>query len=182
MVTIMNEVALSPGDELAFDLRTGLFVQLLEQLLKLREASAAWLSHGRPDGFKFDMSRSIVDLGWTPPLFYTAVKCRVHRIRLQAIRLLESASHREGIWDSRILARVARRVMELEEKDYYAHVSTSDDFSLTSVPCGKDLGLPALPESYRIHEMNISFSTDPVHLVSLQFKLNNSYNTSTILV
>ncbi|OIW32299.1 hypothetical protein CONLIGDRAFT_612841 [Coniochaeta ligniaria NRRL 30616] len=170
MVTIMNEVALHPGDEVVFDSQTSMFVRLLEQLVDLRTASAAWLSYSRPPGLKFDMSRSIVDLGWIPPLFFTAIKCRVHRIRLQAIRLLESTSHREGIWDGKILARVSRRVMELEEKDYYGDVDTADDFSLSSAPCGKDLQMQTLPDSHRISAIEISFSTDPVQKITLHFK------------
>jgi hypothetical protein len=119
------------------------------------------------------MSRSIVDLGWIPPLFFTAIKCRVHRIRLHAIRLLESTSHREGIWDGKILARVGRKVMELEEKDFYTDIDTSDDFSLSSAPCAKDFEVPALPESYRIHEIEIAFPRDPVHVVTLYLKLKD---------
>jgi hypothetical protein len=52
---------------------------------------------GAPPGHIIDISRSTIDLGLIAPLYYTAVKCRVHRITLQAIRLLETIFYKEGI-------------------------------------------------------------------------------------
>ena len=169
MATIMTEVALRPGDEVVYDSHTGRFAHLIEISIELKKASSEWLSAPEHSGPHFDMSRSIIDLGWIPPLFYTATKCRVRRIRLQAIRLLESAPHREGIWDARILVRVARRVMELEEND----VCTDDDdpisaFALDSRPREQDLALPTVPESRRIREVVISFSDESDRMVTLQ--------------
>jgi hypothetical protein len=62
----------------------------------------------------FDMSHSLVDVGWIPPLYFTAVKCRVQEVRIQAIELIESAAHREGIWDSKLAAQIARQVVTVE--------------------------------------------------------------------
>jgi hypothetical protein len=76
-----------------------------------------------------NMSRCIVDIGWIPPLYYTAIRCRIHRVRLHAIRLLESTSHREGICDARISAAVARTVMQLETNDV-DHVEDDCRFKL----------------------------------------------------
>ena len=45
-----------------------------------------------------------------------AVKCRVHRIRIQAIRLLESFSHKEVIWDAKATACITRKVTEIEDR------------------------------------------------------------------
>ncbi|KIW05012.1 uncharacterized protein PV09_04169 [Verruconis gallopava] len=61
------------------------------------------------------MAHSMVDLGWLPPLFFAATKCRVNKIRWQAIDLMEYATHREGMWDSKITAAVARMIVEAEE-------------------------------------------------------------------
>lgn len=79
---------------------------------------------------------------------FTAIKYSVHRIRLQAARLLEPVSHREGFWDSLIMAAVARKLIELEEGDYYRDINPTDDlFLLSSFATFWDLSLPTLPES-----------------------------------
>ncbi len=120
------------------------------------------------------MSRSIADVGWIPPLYYTALKCRVHRVRLQAIRLLESASHREGIWDSKIAAAVARKVMEIEEDGFYRGMDTADDFSLSSLPGLQDLSLPSLPLSARLCEVKVVLPDGPVGSIRLLYKRRTS--------
>ncbi|KAM0281405.1 hypothetical protein ACHAQH_003527 [Verticillium albo-atrum] len=106
MTTIMAKTCLS-RDESAFDNQTSDFVQLLDHLTSLRKLAPEMSPFTAP---AMDMSRSIVDMGWIPPLYFTAVKCRVHRVRLQAVRLLESTFHREGLWDSRVAACIARKM------------------------------------------------------------------------
>ena len=165
----MTEAALHPGDEVVYDSHTALFIHLINTSIDLKKASTAWLSATEHTGPDFDMSRSIVDLGWIPPLFFTAVKCRVRRIRIQAIRLLESAPHREGIWDARILARVARRVVELEEEeDVCAWDGPSDRFALDSRPRERDLEVPTVPGSRRIREVDVSLPNDDACAVTLR--------------
>ena len=167
MVTIMADTCLWPSDEGMFDSHTNQFVHLIRQLADLWAISSTISPFRAPPGHLIDMSRSVVDMGWIPPLYYTAVKCRVHRIRLQAIRLLESTFHREGIWDAKITARVSRRVMEMEERDFYKDMDIVDDFPLSSSPGPRDLSLPPLPDSYRIRDVEIVLSGDPMDKVLL---------------
>lgn len=49
------------------------------------------------------------------PLYSVANKCRDPVIRRKAIALLRSAPRQEGIWDSQLAAKVAERVMTIEE-------------------------------------------------------------------
>ena len=164
MASIMADTCLRPSDESAFDFHTNQYVLLIRQLADL------WIMASTTSPVQAlpgDMSRSVVDMGWIPPLYYAAVKCRVHRIRLQAIRLLESTSHREGIWDAKTAACVARKVMEMEESDFYKDVNTADDFSLPSSPRPQDLSLPTLPESYRIRDVEVVLSGDPMDRILL---------------
>lgn len=70
------------------------------------------------------------------PLYLTARKCRNPRIRRRAVVLLSSTG-REGIWDGPFRARVAQRLIELEESGARA------------MPGGK------IPESARIHRTDI---------------------------
>lgn len=164
MTSIMLATCLRPSDESAFDLHANQFHLLIRQLTTLR-TTASTISPVR--AVPGDMSRSVIDMGWIPVLYYTAVKCRVHRIRLQAIRFLESTSHREGIWDAKTAACVARKVMQMEERDFYKDVNTADDFSLLSSPRPQDLSLPPLPESYRIRDVEVVLSGDPMDRILL---------------
>lgn len=164
MASIMAATCLQPSDESVFDLHTNQFVLLIRQLAKL------WIiaSTTSPvQDLPGEMSNSIVDLGWIPPLYYVAVKCRVHRIRLQAIRLLECTPHREGIWDAKTTLCVARKVMDVEERDFYKDLDKADDFSLSSSPRPRDLSLPTLPESYRIRDVEMVLSGDPTDKILL---------------
>ncbi|KAF2787515.1 hypothetical protein K505DRAFT_257553 [Melanomma pulvis-pyrius CBS 109.77] len=163
MGAIMVNTCLHPRDEMIFDYHTNQFIFLIMQLAGLRDVH---LIKTLP-GHLMDMSRSVVDFGWIPPLYITAVKCRVHRIRLQAIRLLESTSHREGIWDAKITACVARKVMEIEERDFYENEDTEDFFPLDSLPTPRDLDLPVLPDSHRLREVEVVLSGAPVDRILL---------------
>jgi hypothetical protein len=111
------------------------------------------------------MAASIVDQGWIQPLYYVASKCRVHRVRLHAVRLLERTFHREGIWDANIAARVARKLMEMEEQGFYE--AMAEDFTIDSLPTPEDLSLPSLPESQRIRDVEIVLSGQPLDRVFL---------------
>lgn len=59
-------------------------------------------------------SNSVSDVGWIAPLYYAAVHCRDHNIRLQALNLLESSSHKEGIWNSQLAVAVVKQVLKIE--------------------------------------------------------------------
>lgn len=60
--------------------------------------------------------------------------------------------------------------MEIEERDIYEHVDTADDFSLCSVPGSGDLTLATLPESYRIHRIEIDLPDGPGVNLFIQYK------------
>jgi len=56
------------------------------------------------------------EMGIIPCLYFTAIKCRCPSLRRKAIELLSKViPQREGLWDSRMLGKVAARMMELEE-------------------------------------------------------------------
>ncbi|CEL05093.1 hypothetical protein ASPCAL06213 [Aspergillus calidoustus] len=121
-----------------------------------------------------DMSHTIIDVGWMIPLFYTAIKCRVRRIRRRAIQLIESSNHREGIWDAKITACIARRVVAFEEGDFY-DVLDIDSGRLRTEKSGSRLASrgegnadePLLPESCRIRDLEVRMEGDPVEKVVL---------------
>ena len=56
-----------------------------------------------------------LDMGIVAPLFVVASKCRHPIIRRKAVALLYAAPRQEGIWDSVLTARVAERLISIEE-------------------------------------------------------------------
>lgn len=159
---IMVDTCLQPNDEMIFDIHRDQFILLITQLVNLRVIRTAGPPSQVLRGHVLNMSRSVIDLGWISPLYYVAVKCRIHRIRLHAIRLLESISHREGIWDARTAACIARKVLEVEERDFYEDLDLTDDFPLSATPRPQELLLPTLPESYRLSEVEVVLSGAPM--------------------
>ncbi|KAK0631014.1 hypothetical protein B0T17DRAFT_616591 [Bombardia bombarda] len=179
MASIMAETCLQPGDESVFDSHTSLFLLLLKQsarmstLAELRnQPVVGGIFLGKP----FNMSGSVVDLGWIAPLYYTAIKCRVHRIRLQAIRFLESQPHREGIWDARITSCIARKIMRIEEQGLYEGDGIQDDFSLGDAPQAQDLGFKVVPEYHRVSDVQVVMSGAPMDKVLLSWKRKHHDN------
>lgn len=106
-----------------------------------------WIPLSVPHSFDFSL-----DLGVVQPLFFTSMKCRDPHLRRQAVQCLEH-THREGPFDAKHLAVVARRVIELEEtggrEDCFCPTSIED--SPISEPlrlhgAGIDTDLPSDPE------------------------------------
>jgi hypothetical protein len=151
MAYIMADTCLSSHKQVVFDAHTGTFLSLLAHAIITREKLEKTNHMSSPEH-----SLSVADAGWIPPLYYTATKCRVHRIRLQAIHLLGSVRHKEGIWDAEIAARIGSKVMELEEGDFLANYDGLDDYALDSLPSDRDLSLPVLPESRRLHDIQVA--------------------------
>ena len=56
-----------------------------------------------------------IDMNIISPLYSVAHRCRDPLIRRKAISLLYAAQRQEGIWNSVVTARVAERLMEIEE-------------------------------------------------------------------
>lgn len=182
MANIMADTCLRPNDECAFDNCTSQFAHLIKQSFRLWSISSTILPLRPLSGHPVDMSRSVIDVGWIPPLYYTAVKCRVHRLRLQAIKLLESSSHREGIWDSKTAACVARKVMATEERNFYQGFDTNDSFPICSLSSAQDLVLPALPDSHRLREVEIVLSGAPMDKILLFCKRREQGTPSRVLI
>ena len=82
-------------------------VQFAESLLTLDERT-----RGPPGqrGVEFSLDMSLVG-----PLYAVAHKYRDPILRRRAITLLKKVNRQEGIWDSAVAARVAERIVEIEE-------------------------------------------------------------------
>ena len=170
MAAIMADTCLRADDESIFEAQTHRFLSILNMSIFMWEVRATDSQPSLPWPFLY-MSRSIVDIGWIAPLYYTALKCRVHRIRLQAIRLLETSSHREGMWDSYTASCVARKIMEIEEDGLYPGHGLDDNFCISSFPVAQNLSSPRPPPQNQIHETRMPLTDGQTTPLELHYRL-----------
>ncbi|CAG7930855.1 unnamed protein product [Penicillium olsonii] len=70
----------------------------------------------RPRPSKTLASTFSMSLGIVTPLYMCATRCRDSTIRHRAIDLLSTCHRREGLWDSELVGRIARRIVSIEEE------------------------------------------------------------------
>lgn len=170
MATIMTNACLRQDDESIFDSHTNNFLFILNQSVAMWQTNQHVFQHKPLPWPCIHMSRSIIDIGWIAPLYYTALNCRVHRVRVQAIRLIETTSYREGVWDSKIASCVARKVMEIEEGSFYKNAQAADEFEVSSCPSWQTISLPILPQPDRIHEVRVALSDGPNETIPIFYR------------
>ena len=78
-------------------------------------------------------------------LYYTTIKCRNPSIRRRSLSLLQQSSRTEGFWDSKMVIKVAGRVVEIEEE------GLEDQMDLT--------GLVVPSEWSRVHDVTVTPET-----------------------
>lgn len=166
MACIMIETCLWSSCESAYDPHTTLFISLLVQAIEAWESFTSSSTEELP-GHQEEAFKCTLDIGWTPPLYYMALKCRVHRIRLYAIRMIDSISHKAGIWDAKLTASVTQKVLEIEEGDFYTNFENADDFPLGSAPEDQDMMLPTLPVSRRLQNVQVVLPEGPAGILTL---------------
>ncbi|KAJ5964527.1 transcriptional regulator family: Fungal Specific TF [Penicillium vulpinum] len=96
-----------------------------------------------------------VEMGYVPPLYYTALKCRVPRIRRQAVRALRAAPHREGLWNGSFLADVLEEIIKVEEGDFYADYVCLNSPVGRILPDDEDLLVPKVPAEARVSDVRV---------------------------
>jgi hypothetical protein len=101
-----------------------------------------------------------VEMGYIPPVYYTALKCRVPRIRRQAVRTLRAAPHREGVWNGLLLADVLEEIIAIEEGDLYAGDVRIIGSGGGILPRPVDLEVPKVPAEMRVSDVTIILPED----------------------
>ncbi|KAH8883795.1 hypothetical protein GQ53DRAFT_881898 [Thozetella sp. PMI_491] len=151
MAKIMVSTCLQPDDEMCFDAFADDFASLiaiatryLDTIMHLLSLALPALSHHRDD-----VSPFIVDNGWTAPLYFTAIKCRVTQIRLEAIEFLTAHPSKEGIWDSMLAVLIACEVIRLEGQSVCP----------INLPLGQTATLVA--QAQRVSDVQVRFSDNP---------------------
>ncbi|KAK5046923.1 hypothetical protein LTR84_007277 [Exophiala bonariae] len=157
MASISADTCLQPGDEMLFDSHSQAFASMIVHAIKVLKTVRRVHDVDTIFRHEAESSRFTPDIGWIPPLYYTVIHCRVHRLRMQAIRLLRALPSKEGIWDSRIASLVADEVVRVEEGDFYKDSAFDDAFDVESLPQDCDLNLRTLPASFRVRDVQIKF-------------------------
>ncbi|KAI2625668.1 hypothetical protein GGR54DRAFT_637448 [Hypoxylon sp. NC1633] len=163
MAEIMIDTCLSPTDQSKYDAHSQGFDSMMSQIRYLKQCTCSEALFGVMH-FS-DMSSSVADLGAFPAIFYIAVKCRVRRIRRDAINVLGNLNHKEGMWNGPLIACIAREVAKIEEADFYDNdpIASCDDYGVTDPQS-------VLPESYRIHDVEVELPKDYGGIVTLRCK------------
>ncbi|OTA90003.1 hypothetical protein M434DRAFT_78635 [Hypoxylon sp. CO27-5] len=155
---VMADTCLWPPDESRYDAHTQAFISIMEQLKNLRHLA------GSTELSKIlhfpDMSGSVADLGALPGLYYVAIKCRVRWIRHDALEFFNTVTHKEGIWNAPLTACIAREVVKIEEGDFYKDISMDDEASSSTTPESDSSLQQTLPESYRLHDVQVELPED----------------------
>lgn len=108
------------SDETAWDMFTEHYEHMVNLAAMIVKSSTRDKSTGKR-GPDFTLDMNIV-----APLYAVAHRCRHPVIRRKAVALLYAAPRQEGIWDSIITARVAGRLIDIEE-DGLGNVTRSED-------------------------------------------------------
>jgi hypothetical protein len=159
MAHVMAATCLQDGDEMEFDRHTSSFRAILEQAIELWNKVARLVPMSSRPGPSDHISFT-VDMGFIPPLYFTALKCRVPRFRRLAMNLLSSAPHREGVWDGAVAAAIGRKIMQMEESDFY-HTAGIDFPPSAPFPIADILtelppnDVPLIPQLSRVQLTNV---------------------------
>jgi hypothetical protein len=100
--------------ETAYDAHTPVFESIIKRYAEVLSVQEAAIHDGGVNSDPF----FTIDMGFFPPLYCTALKCRDPKIRREALSLLRRFRHMEGPWTGDMLARVAEYVVRLEEEHF----------------------------------------------------------------
>jgi len=147
---VMLATCLRLDGEMAYDYHTHDFRAILLNSWQLGE-----IVFNDAPGTKFAHDPSIppivADMGWITPLYFTAIKCRVKEVRLEAIRFLSHGDCKEGIWDAALASQVGSQVMKIEEEG-----PTKDSRSPASIRSRADSEEPQVPpETHRVFDVEV---------------------------
>lgn len=179
MAVIMADTCLWPADESRYDAHTHTFSSMMDQMKYIRSLTTSPTLYGI---VHFPgMSSSVADLGALPPVYYVAVKCRVRKIRYDALDFLSPLRHKEGIWNAPLVACITRGVVKIEEGDFYQSTDITDEKNPCNNLMKQDTREQILPESYRLHDIEVELPEDYEGTATMKCKRKlDTYNWEVI--
>jgi hypothetical protein len=109
----------------------------------------------------------LTSLRWIPLLLFTALNCRQHRIRHQAVELLAGSAHKEGMYSSLLSVIIAKKVIDIEEGAFYSYLQ-NDIIDRLALPTPEELSIMSLPEERRLKNLQITLPDDRNGKIRLQ--------------
>lgn len=156
--SILSATCLRGDDESAFDHYTHCFGTLILQVVGFVELVSPQKVSQTPAYIDCSRYYFSADMGFIPPLFYTALKCRVLRTRMQAVHLLRLLGQHEGIWDAALAATVAEEVIHYEdERARNGFRIDTYDFSVRADP-----PQTAMSVHFRVQDVKIVLPDEPM--------------------
>jgi hypothetical protein len=116
-----------------------------------------------------------LSLGLITPLYITASRCRDPTIRRRALHLLYTCNRKEGIWDSRLAARVAQRIVEVEEA---GAIPMPGQCSSGNTGVVVVISANQIPENARVRELEPSFLPDRRGTIRYTKSTGGGYTTA----
>jgi hypothetical protein len=114
--------------------------------------------------------KSVTDMGWIPPLYFTAIKCRVHVLRVLAVDFLDTMLHKEGIWDAEVVSPVAREVIRLEEMNCLIDTNENEPVTMDTPLDDLDLTVTQPHELHRLHNVQVMLFDDFVGVPTMKWR------------
>ncbi|KAK6827435.1 hypothetical protein PG987_010776 [Apiospora arundinis] len=174
MSQIMVSVSLVDNEDEAesiYDGHTPHFLAIVRHSSELRRLIRFEVHYNPLMQYTSKISQSTADMGWIPPLYYTALKCRVRRVRLHALRFLGFKPHKEGIWDTEVTSAVAREVIRLEEGDGDDVAKMTDPDVAVEVPTEEEvLAMPTVPVARRLHDFQLRLPDDVAGKIGITYR------------
>lgn len=177
MAQIMASVCLVDEEnaEAVYDAHTANFLAIVRHSSELRRLIPYEVHYNPLVSYTSKISQSTADMGWIPPLYYTALKCRVRRVRLHALRFLGFKPHKEGIWDNELTAIIAREVIRLDEgdgDDVRGSIRSITDLNVTvEVPTEEEvLSIPTVPDTRRLHDFRMRLPDDVAGKITITYR------------
>ncbi|KAF1970038.1 hypothetical protein BU23DRAFT_601205 [Bimuria novae-zelandiae CBS 107.79] len=166
MAGIMAATSLSPY-QCVFDQYGSEFLSIIMQSKDIASRSDSSGTRASGEAMRLEScGHAWPDVSWIPPLYYTALKCRVHHIRTQAVELMSSFWRYEIVWDLGILnmaSIVAKEVIRLEESACFKVQTQESNEKATGAEvlehCAQSVPSP-LPEVQRFDTVEMVLPDD----------------------
>ncbi|KAH6879506.1 C6 zinc finger domain-containing protein [Thelonectria olida] len=161
MANIITATALYSGNESIFDHHILQFASIIawskDALQVYKPVPSSTLS---PCGRCAQHFTFTSDLGLVRVLYYTALKCRDPGIRRDALSMLTTQIHQEGIWEGPTAALIAAEVIRLEENP---HLDQSGIHHEVAIDRGCNSTQPdsSFPQLWRISHVQVDLPHSP---------------------
>ena len=81
--------------------------------------------------------------------------------------MLQCKTHKEGIWDHKLAAAIARKVIDIEECDFYKNAETVVKIDLFSLAAEHESIAEVLPLKHRLGEVKVVLPEDSTGRIML---------------